>query len=167
MPGALVATTQQPKERNLSWGEVDWMVELAVAEMRARRYHPTRIIPIGGGGIIPAGIMSYRFYKKDSFPITVMSPVYAKSYDREHKQHSLQMLWPEGVEELDSETVLFVDDIVDTGATLRAVRQRMPKSMFFSLVTKIIGQPNLYSTLDRDNQWWNFPWEKVPTAEKE
>lgn len=160
MPSPLIEQQATPKMRDLSWAEVDWMIEIAVAEMRGKGYCPERIIPIGGGGIIPAGIMSYRFYKKDAMPIGMIAPVYAKSYDREHKQHALQMLWPEGIETLDSQKVLFIDDIVDTGATLEAVRERMPNSMFYSIVTKIIGQPDIYSTLDREDQWWNFPWEK-------
>jgi hypoxanthine phosphoribosyltransferase len=141
------------------------MIELAIADMRSKSYLPRRIIPIGGGGIIPAAILAYRFYKKDHWPVELHPPVYAKSYTPDHKQHQLSILFPPDLEQYDSPDTLFVDDIVDTGATLHAVRAKMPESYFFSLVTKIVGQPNWYSALDRDNQWWNFPWEKVPTPE--
>jgi hypoxanthine phosphoribosyltransferase len=166
MPNALVMASQpSPMERTLSWGEVDWMIEVAVAHMRHKRYRPRVIIPVGGGGIIPAAIMAYRFYKKDDLPITLHPPVYARSYDPEHQQHRLQIHFPPQIEFFDDVTTLFVDDIVDSGATYEACRERMPNCSFFSLVTKITGHPDWYSTLDRENQWWNFPWEKVPPAE--
>ena len=159
MPGALVAVG--PMEHSLSWAEIDWMIECSVAAMRGRRFMPSRIIPVGGGGIIPAAIMAYRFYKKDNIPINLLPPVYAKSYDPDNQQHRLEVLWPMDIENYDSSATLFVDDIVDTGVTLNTIRNRMPKSHFFSLVTKIEGQPHWYATLDRENRWWNFPWEKV------
>lgn len=161
MPQELVVA--QPKKKALSWGEVDWMIEIAVSEMRERNYHPDRIIPIGGGGIVPAAIMAYRFYKKDHLPISLMPPVYAKSYGHDNKQHSLSMYWPQGLEAFDAATTLFVDDILDTGETHRVVMERMPKSRFYSLVTKIDGHPNFYSAVDRDHLWWDMPWEKVST----
>lgn len=166
MSSALVKQPQrQPAERVLSWGEVDWMIEVAVSKMRGRRFHPERIVPIGGGGIIPAAIMAYRYYKKDKLPVELFPPVYAKSYGPDHQQHELSILWPEGLKGFDAPATLFVDDIVDTGATLAAIKQTMPRSSVFSLVTKIDGQPNWYATYDREDQWWYFPWEKEPPAQ--
>lgn len=167
MPGALVVARREPAERGLSWGEVDWMIEVALLEMRTRlNYHPQRIIPVGGGGIIPAGIMAYRYYKKDNITVELMAPVYARSYAHDHTQHRLRIIWPDYLQQFDSANTLFVDDIVDTGETFKAIRERMPKSRFYSLVTKIKGQPDIASTFDQDNLWWNFPWEKVPTEPK-
>jgi hypoxanthine phosphoribosyltransferase len=166
MSGALVTVAKNPSERNLSWGEVDWFIETAVSEMRSRNYRPERIIPIGGGGIIPASIMAYRFYKKDHIPVEILPPVYAKSYDHENRQHNLQIRWPEWIDLYNKPTTLFVDDIVDSGATYEAVRSRMPSAQFFALVTKIVGHPYFSSTRDVTGYWWNFPWEKVPQEPK-
>jgi len=161
MPGALIAMASNPAERVLSWGEVDWIIETSVAKMLAERFLPDRIVPVGGGGLIPAAIMAYRFYKKTQHPIIIEEPVYAKSYTHDHKQHDLSLLWPVGLERFDASDTLFVDDIVDTGATLDAIRQRMTHSRFYALVTKISG-PNYWGTRDTKNQWWIFPWEKDP-----
>lgn len=167
MPSALVTQPpQRPAERTLSWGEVDWMIEVAVAEMRRQQYHPMHIIPVGGGGMIPAAILAYRMYKKGHNPVALLPPVYAQSYDHDNQQHRLQIEFPDNIEHFDDYCTLFVDDIVDTGATYNAIRARMPQARFFSLVTKIVGHPDCYATLDRENQWWNFPWEKVPTEPK-
>lgn len=165
MPGALmIQPRREPARRTLSWGEVDWMIEVALAEMRqVLNYHPQRIIPIGGGGIIPAAIMAYRYYKKDGITVELMAPVYARSYSHDNKRGQLSIHWPEYIEQYDSVNTLFVDDIVDTGETFKAIRERMPKSRFYSLVTKIKGQPDIASTFDQDNLWWDFPWEKVST----
>src|SRR4051812_21550817 len=160
MPGALIAMASEPPVRNLSWGELDWVIECALDKMRRElHYLPTRIIPIGGGGIIPASILAYRLYKKEGAPIEMMSPVYARSYGHDRKQHPLSMHWPEGIEKYDSSSTLFVDDIVDTGATWDVVRWQMPKSSFFTVVTKISG-PMMWGTLDTKNHWWVMPWEK-------
>jgi hypoxanthine phosphoribosyltransferase len=166
MPGTDLAVSEQRKEA-LSWGQVDWMIELAVKTMRERHCIPSRIIPIGGGGLIPASIMAYRLYKKEHLPINLMPPVYAKSYSPDHKQGALSIVWPDDIQSYDASTTLFVDDIVDTGRTLWAINERMPKSSYFALVSKVKelrftrGHASLlYSQLDNENRWWIFPWEK-------
>lgn len=167
MSSSLIAQPlHQPAERNLSWGEVDWMIEVAVADMRLRKFRPSQIVPIAGGGLIPAALMAYRFYKKDNVPVQVLPPIYAKSYDRNNQQHDLDLIIPDSLYAYNATTTLIVDDILDTGATYNAVRRKLPLCLFFSLVTKIVGHPNWYSTLDREGTWWNFPWEKVPTEPK-
>lgn len=169
MPGAVIPVARpEPIRQTLSWGEVDWMVETAVSKMRARQYRPKLIIPIGGGGIIPAAIMAYRYYKKDRIPIELFDPVYAQSYDHDNHQHELKVLWPTDIDlpYLNSRDTLVVDDIVDTGKTWRAIQKVLPNAVFFSLVTKIVGQPHHYSILDTENKWWDFPWEKTPPQPK-
>lgn len=149
-------------EKSVSWGEVDWMIEVAVAKMREVGWLPSRIIPIGGGGLIPASIMAYRLYKKSGLPIPVLPPVYARSYDTDHQQGHLSVEWSfDDPEMFDSEMTLLVDDIVDTGRTLWAINERMPRSPCFAIVTKLKRRgPMWYSTYDPDNHWWIFPWEK-------
>lgn len=154
---------REPPQKDVSWGEVDWMIEVAISKMRGRGFHPRRIIPIGGGGLIPASIMAYRYYKKDHLLVDLMAPLYAKSYDHQtKKQHRLSVAWPAdpAFYELDDPYTLFVDDICDTGVTLWSIRERMPKSSTFAVVTKKQEDVNWYGTHDIDGYWWNFPWEK-------
>jgi hypoxanthine phosphoribosyltransferase len=156
------AKKKQP-EKTLSWGEVDWMLELALSKMHDAKYLPEVLVPIGGGGIIPAAILAYRLYKRTGVAINVMPPIYCKSYDHlSHEQGQLSMTWYDSLKSYDGFNTLFVDDICDTGRTLWAISERMPKSQAFAIVTKVAGLPSWFSTYDGNNHWWNFPWEKVP-----
>jgi hypoxanthine phosphoribosyltransferase len=168
MPGTDIAVTQKKQpEKSVSWGEIDWMIEVGVAKMREIGFLPSRIIPIGGGGLIPASIMAYRLYKKSGVPIQMLPPVYARSYSAEHQQGRLSVDWSFDPEAYDATTTLLVDDIIDTGRTLWAIKERLPLSPCFAIVTKLkeLSLPNgkaqlWWSTLDKRNHWWIFPWEK-------
>jgi hypoxanthine phosphoribosyltransferase len=160
MSQSIVPAVLEPPQQHMSWGDLDWLIVIAIKQMREKGYHPDRIIPIGGGGLIPAGIMSYRLYKRDHIPIHVMPPVYAKSYGHDKKRGALSVLWPDGIEAYDSETTLIVDDICDSGATVRAIKERMPKSNMFCVVSKQEGLCEWAGTLTTKPDWWHFPWER-------
>ena len=59
----------------------------------------------------------------------------------------------------DIKTTLFVDDICDSGLTIKQVRQLVPDSRWVTLVNKIPGFVE-YSTMTvKDERWIVFPWE--------
>lgn len=58
------------------------------------------------------------------------------------------------------DTILFVDDICDSGKTIKEIKQHLPQSRWCTIVNK---QWNLteYSPIDMcgDDRWVIFPWE--------
>ena len=57
---------------------------------------------------------------------------------------------------------LLIDDIVDTGATVRAVRKLLPKAFFATLYarSKTKGLVDLYLHEAGPDVWIDFPWER-------
>ena len=58
---------------------------------------------------------------------------------------------------------LVIDDLADTGATLRAVRALYPRARFAALYAKPQGRPQLddYVTDVEQDRWLVFPWERL------
>src|SRR5271166_2369626 len=79
--------------------------------------------------------------------------------DESRYVHQLNGFPPFSEEE--QETLLIVDDIVDTGRTLEVVRQVYPKAKIVTLSAKPAGQDKVdcYSILVPQNTWIVFPWE--------
>jgi len=57
---------------------------------------------------------------------------------------------------------LVIDDLTDTGTTLRHIRPLLPKATFAALYAKPAGKPLLdhYVTEVEQSCWLVFPWEK-------
>jgi xanthine phosphoribosyltransferase len=76
----------------------------------------------------------------------------------EQKQGELQ--WLKSVEG-DGEGWLLIDDLVDTGRTARAVRERLPRAHFATLYAKPAGRPLVDTFVKefRQEKWIYFPWD--------
>ena len=58
-------------------------------------------------------------------------------------------------------SVLVVDDLVDTGATARLVREMLPKAHFATVYAKPLGRPlvDTFITEVSQDTWIFFPWD--------
>ena len=61
----------------------------------------------------------------------------------------------------DGTGILVVDDLVDTGKTLEAVRALMPKAQIATVYAKPMGRPqvNTFVTEVSQDTWIFFPWD--------
>jgi xanthine phosphoribosyltransferase len=59
---------------------------------------------------------------------------------------------------------LIVDDLVDTGATAKVVRELMPGAHFATIYAKPAGKPlvDTYVTEVSQDTWIMFPWDTEP-----
>jgi xanthine phosphoribosyltransferase len=59
---------------------------------------------------------------------------------------------------------LLVDDLVDTGATARVVREMAPEAHFATVYAKPEGRPlvDTYITTVSQDTWILFPWDSAP-----
>jgi xanthine phosphoribosyltransferase len=57
--------------------------------------------------------------------------------------------------------VLIVDDLVDTGATARVVREMLPKAHFATVYAKPAGRPlvDTFITEVSQDTWIYLPWD--------
>jgi xanthine phosphoribosyltransferase len=114
------------------------------------------IVAVTRGGLVPAAVVAREL------DIRLIDTLCIASY--EHKeQGALTVLKECGAG--DGEGWLIVDDLVDTGTTARAVRDRLPKAHFATIYAKPAGRPlvDTFITEVSQDTWILFPWDIGPS----
>ncbi len=118
----------------------------------------TAMVTVTRGGLVPAAIVAREL------GIRVIETVCIESYDGEMRQGELRVLKSisEHVSALgDGKGVLVVDDLVDTGATAKLVREMLPHAHFATVYAKPLGRPlvDTFITEVSQDTWIFFPWD--------
>ena len=119
------------------------------------------IMAITRGGLIPSAIIA------SDLNIRVIETICVVSYDAEETQTELKILksfksdeWEQGKD------LLVLDDLVDSGRTLSAIRQMLPKAHYGAVYAKPQGK-GVLDTFGVDipqETWIVFPWEIFPVS---
>jgi len=116
------------------------------------------LVAITRGGLVPAAIVARELN------IRVVESVAVKSYDHQ-AQAGIKVLKPIAPEILEKARqggkILIVDDLVDTGATARAVRDMLPGAHFATVYAKPKGREMVDTFITEVSQdtWIFFPWD--------
>ncbi len=115
------------------------------------------VVGITRGGLVPATIVAREL------GIRVVESVSIASYDYD-KQGEVRVLKPVAADIMAKEQgagVLIVDDLVDTGATARVVREMLPKAHFAAVYAKPSGRPlvDTFVTEVSQDTWIYLPWD--------
>jgi xanthine phosphoribosyltransferase len=115
------------------------------------------VVAVTRGGLVPAAIVAREL------GIRVIETVCVASYEYD-KQGEIQVLKIIGdaIEGGDGGAgVLIVDDLVDTGATARVVREMLPKAHFATVYAKPAGRPlvDTFITEVSQDTWIYLPWD--------
>jgi xanthine phosphoribosyltransferase len=115
------------------------------------------VVAVTRGGLVPAAIVAREL------GIRVIETVCVASYDYD-RQGSVQVLKGVGttiVGQNGGARVLIVDDLVDTGATAKAVREMLPKAHFATVYAKPAGRPmvDTFVTEVSQDTWIYLPWD--------
>jgi xanthine phosphoribosyltransferase len=115
------------------------------------------VVAITRGGLVPAAIVAREL------GIRVIETVSVASYDYD-KQGTISVLKPVApdiVAKDQGQGVLIVDDLVDTGATARVVREILPKAHFATVYAKPSGRPlvDTFVTEVSQDTWIYLPWD--------
>jgi xanthine phosphoribosyltransferase len=116
------------------------------------------LVAITRGGLVPAAIVARELN------IRVVESVAMKSYDHQN-QSGIKVLKAISQEILDKAKaggkILIVDDLVDTGATARAVRDMLPGAHFATVYAKPKGREMVDTFITEVSQdtWIFFPWD--------
>jgi xanthine phosphoribosyltransferase len=116
------------------------------------------IIAITRGGLVPAALIARELEIRLIDTVCVVS--YGASGEGQEEQAQGELRWLKGFDG-DGDGWLLIDDLVDTGRTARAVRERLPKAHFATLYAKPLGRP-IVDTFVRDfaqEEWIYFPWD--------
>ena len=115
------------------------------------------VVAVTRGGLVPAAVVAREL------GIRVIETVCVASYEYD-KQGEIQVLKSiaSGIAGKDGgKGVLIVDDLVDTGATARVVREMVPKAHFATVYAKPAGRPlvDTFVTEVSQDTWIYLPWD--------
>lgn len=116
------------------------------------------IVAITRGGLVPAAIIARELN------IRMIESVSVKSYDHQN-QGGIIVLKPISTDlvaaDAEGKKLLIIDDLVDTGATARVVREMLPNSHFATVYAKPQGRELVDSFITEVSQdtWIYFPWD--------
>ncbi len=116
------------------------------------------VVAIARGGLVPATIVARELN------IRVIETVAVKSYDHQ-AQGEVRILKSVSDSILkvarEGGKILIVDDLVDTGATARAVRDMLPGAHFATVYAKPKGREMVDTFITEVSQdtWIFFPWD--------
>jgi xanthine phosphoribosyltransferase len=115
------------------------------------------LVAITRGGLVPAAIVAREL------EVRVIETVCIASYHDYKTQGGLQVLKTIAAQVGGSggERVLVIDDLVDTGATAKVVREMLPKAHFATVYAKPLGRPlvDTFITEVSQDTWIYFPWD--------
>lgn len=109
------------------------------------------IIAVTRGGLVPAAIVAREL------EVRLIDTVCVATYD--HQERGVVDIL-KAVESPDH-GILVVDDLVDTGTTMTAVRKMLPNAHIAAVYAKPEGQPlvDTYVTEVSQDTWIHFPWD--------
>ena len=114
------------------------------------------IVAVTRGGLVPAAIIAREL------ELRVIETVCIASYHDYKNQGGLRVLKTIAAEVAKSgggAKILVVDDLVDTGATAKVVREMLPKAHFATVYAKPLGRPmvDTFVTEVSQDTWIYFP----------
>ena len=116
------------------------------------------LVAITRGGLVPAAIVAREL------DVRVIETVSIVSYHDYKQQGGLKVLKAIGpdIAKLDQGArILVIDDLVDTGATAKVVREMLPKAHYATIYAKPLGRPlvDTFVTEVSQDTWIYFPWD--------
>ena len=144
-------STLPTKNLKVSWKEVHRNTK-ALAEKVKPKGPWNKIVAITRGGLIPAAIIAKELDTR------IIDTVSIESYNNK-KRSKLTIFKRSNV---DKNKLLIIDDVVDTGRTVKAVKKIYPNAHIGTLYAKPAGIPFIDSFVKKVSQdtWVVFPWEK-------
>ncbi|NVO23636.1 xanthine phosphoribosyltransferase [Donghicola sp. C2-DW-16] len=113
------------------------------------------VVAITRGGMAPAMIVAREL------DIRTVDTISVKSYNHQTQSAPTVIKSPDMDIIGDGTGILVVDDLVDTGKTLEAVRALMPKARIATVYAKPMGRPQVDTFVTEVSQdtWIFFPWD--------
>ena len=149
----MTAAKPRLKEFPVSWEELHRHSK-ALA-WRLLELGPWRgIVAITRGGLVPAAIVAREL------DVRLVDTICVASYDHQTQGRATVLKGISG----DGTGLLIIDDLVDTGATARVVREMLPKAHFATVYAKPAGRPlvDTFVTEVSQDTWILFPWDIEP-----
>jgi xanthine phosphoribosyltransferase len=115
------------------------------------------MVAVTRGGLVPAAIVAREL------DMRVIETICVASYAQEKNQEEMKILKSVLLETArgGGDGLLVVDDLADTGATVKLVRAVLPKAHVATVYAKPLGRPfvDTFITEVSQDTWIYFPWD--------
>ncbi|EKE68802.1 MULTISPECIES: xanthine phosphoribosyltransferase [Roseobacteraceae] len=113
------------------------------------------VVAITRGGMAPAMIIAREL------DIRTVDTISVKSYDHQDQSEAVVLKAPDKDIMGDGTGILIIDDLVDSGKTLKLVRELYPNAQFATVYAKPAGRPQVDTFITEVSQdtWIFFPWD--------
>ncbi|MBU7042512.1 MAG: phosphoribosyltransferase [Theionarchaea archaeon] len=148
----------------LHWSKVDEAIWTLADHVR-KDFQVDMIVGIARGGLIPAVRMSHIM---DNILMRVMDVKFYTDIEEHTEMPTITVPLTEPVK---GKRVLIVDDVADTGKTLKVVKENIESQGAQDVRIAVIAKKP-QSIIDPDyyifqtDRWIIFPWEKMPVSRK-
>jgi xanthine phosphoribosyltransferase len=115
------------------------------------------VVAITRGGLVPAAVVA----RELGIRVIETVGVASYDYDKQGEISVLKTISPEVTGGDGGAGVLIVDDLVDTGATAKVVREMLPRAHFATVYAKPAGRPlvDTFVTEVSQDTWIYLPWD--------
>jgi len=152
-----VTPSNPPNFYPVSWDELHRNAR-ALAWHLSEKGKWKNVLAVARGGLVPAALVAR------DLGIRAIETVVVVGYQTDDENPS--MIEEARIEKLpanvgDGEGWLVIDDLADTGRTLKILREIMPKAHFATVYAKPTGKPlvDTFVTEVGQDTWIDFPWE--------
>ena len=116
------------------------------------------IVCVTRGGLVPAAIVARELGLRVIETVCIVS---YHEYKNQGPLHVLKGISPDVAKLGAGKGVLVIDDLVDTGATAKVVRDMLPAAHFATIYAKPLGRPMIDTFVTEVSQdtWIYFPWD--------
>ncbi|MDB5259715.1 MAG: phosphoribosyltransferase [Candidatus Taylorbacteria bacterium] len=149
---------------HIAWIEVEEHCRSLAAQIAAAGFAPDYLVGIATGGVIPLALIAKEF--KNSNIVTVS----VSSYEKDTRGELVVKYLPKI--DLAGKKILLVDEIAETGRTLRKVADILRNEYNVAELKTVVIAVNKDKCVDRPDffgvegsNWFVFPWEKAEFPE--
>jgi xanthine phosphoribosyltransferase len=145
----------KPADHKVTWDEVHRDTR-ALVDRLGPDTRWTGIVAVARGGLVPAAIIGREL------DIRMIETLCVASYEDNRTRGAVRILnRPENAAASAGSGWLVIDDLVDSGATLRAARVLLPLARFATVYAKPDGIESVDVFVHRIAQasWITFPWD--------
>ena len=146
----------------LTWGLFGEAIRALAEDVVRSGYEPSIILAVARGGLLPAAAIAYALDVKNVFMMSV------EFYTGVDERLEFPIVLPPLLNTVDiaGASVLVVDDVADTGATLKLVKDVCAEhvadarcAVLYEKSRSVVKCEHVWRRTDR---WINFPWSSPP-----
>ena len=160
-PSVPESTTGEDRE-TLDWETYGVAVRQLAVEIAASDFRADIILAIARGGLFPAGSLGYALSVKNLYVMNL------EFYTGVGERLDMPVVLPPYLDKVDltDARILVVDDVADTGHTLKVVDDFCQGVVAESMTAVLYEKPRSLVKCDfvwkRTDRWINFPWSTEP-----